>query len=345
MPSGGLIAGGLGSAAIGAAQQSSANQSATNAAFNAVSQYLSVTVPDPAEQQLLLQQYQSTGKLDPRLATAFQQASSAMNNIQTDPGLKQAQQSALSSLENIGNQGGHTLAQDAYLNQNQQQVNAENAGRQGAIVQQFAARGMGQQGGLALSALEQNNQNMTQNENQASLGAAAQAQQNALQALQGAGTMAGQQQQQQFNQQASVAQAQNSINQFNTQMNQGVENANVNAQNQAQTYNTQNAQNIANQNTQLGNYQQQYNKQLLQNQYQNQLQKAQGAAAGYEGQAGLYSQQGQQAGNMWGNIGQGLIKTGGGLNQTSNSTNTGPTSQAATNDDNTYIQGLNDASN
>lgn len=313
MPTGGLIIGGLvagGSAIAGANAASSKQDQAQAAMQQAVNQYLNINVPDPREQQLILQQYQNTGKMDPRLAQAFQQAQSKMSNITTNPALQSAQMQALSSLQNTANQGGHTLAQDAYLNQVQQQVAAQNAGRQGAIEQQFAERGMGGAGGLSLSALEQNNQNQTQNQNQASLTAAAQAQENALQSLQGAGNLAGNIQNQEFNRQAQVAQAQDSINRFNTQMNQGVENQNVANQNAAQSYNVQNAQNLANSNTGLSNQQQIYNKGLLQQEYQNQLQKAQGTAAGYEGQAGLYTQQGNTNANMYSNLGQGALKAG-----------------------------------
>lgn len=326
MPTGGLIAGGTGgliSGAAGLISQSNAMANAKDAANEAVNAYLNVLVPNPEDQKLLLQQYQVTGKMDPRLAKAFQQAQTHLSSITTDPALKQAQMSALNSLENTAQNGGHNLAQDAQFNQNQQQVNAENAGRQGAILQQYAMRGMGQPGGLSLAAQEMNNQNMTGQRNQSSMQAAAQAQQNALASLQGAGNMAGQQQQNEFNQKAQIGHAQDAINQFNTQMNQGVENANVNAQNQAQQYNLNNAQNTANQNTQLNNYQQQYNKQLLQNQFQNNMQKAQGVAAGRQGQAGLYAQQGQQAGNMWGNIGQGLVKAGAGYGQAAGNDNGG----------------------
>jgi hypothetical protein len=248
--------------------------------------------------------------MDPRLEQAVQQAQSKMSQISVNPALQSAQMNALSSLQNEAANGGHTLAQDAYVNQNQAQVNAENAGRQGAIEQQFAERGMGQPSGLMLSAEEQNNQNMTGQENQASMTAAAQAQQNALNALQSAGTQAGQMQAQQFGQAAQVAQAQDAINQFNTQLAAGTQARNVEAENQAQAYNVQEAQNIANENTGLANSQQVYNKQLLEQQYQNELQQAGGAASAYEGEAGQYNNAAQQDSNMWGNIGQGALKAG-----------------------------------
>jgi len=98
-------------------------------------------------------------------------------------------------------------------------------------------------------------------------------------------------------------------------MNQGVENANVAAQNQAQAYNVQQQQHTADQNTGLSNYQQQYNNQLSQQQFQNQMSKSGGAAAAYENQAGQFNQQAATNANMWGNIGQGALKTGVGFGQ------------------------------
>ena len=320
MPLGGLLTGGgIGavSGLLGLISSGNAADRAKAATDSAVQQYLSVNVPDPAEQKIILQRYQMTGEMDPRLAKTFQQASSGMNNIQTDPALKDAQMNALSSLQNEAENGGHTLAQDAYLDKTQQQVNAENAGRQGAIEEQFAGRGMGGPSGLMLSAEEQNNQNQTQKENEASLNAAAQAQNAALQALQSEGGLATQEQANDFNQKASVARAQDAINQFNTQMSQGAENENVAAENQANAYNVQEKQKISNQNADIANQEETHNKALPQQEFQDELQKAGGTAGAYENQAGQATQAGQQQSNMWGNIGQGGIKTGAAIAQMS----------------------------
>lgn len=313
MPTGGLIAGGvaaIGSGAIGAYQSGKAENRAEQAANAAVNAYLSLSVPDPAEQQLLFKQYQMTGKMDPRLAKAFQQAKTNLSQVTSDPALKSHQLAALSSLENIGEHGGHTLEEDAYLNQLEQRVNAENHGREGAIEEGYAKRGMGAPGGLALAAQEMNNQNMTQKENEASLQAAAHAQQNALQAIQGEGHLAGQVRTQDWNEKAQVARAQDSIDEFNARMNQGVENENVRSQNAAEDYNVREGQTIANQNTQLENAQQTHNKGLLQQQYQNSLARAGGVAAADENQAGQFNQSAANQSAMWGNIGQGALKAG-----------------------------------
>jgi hypothetical protein len=318
MPAGGLVIGGLAAAAstgIGAAEASEAANKSQSAMEAAVAQYLSVTVPDPAKQQLLLRQYKLTGRMDPRLAQAFQQAKTEMGKITTDASLDGSQMAALRSLENTAQNGGHTLAQDSYLNKVQQQVNAENRGRQGAIEEKYAARGMGQPSGLMLSAEMQNNQNMTQKENDASMEAANQAQQNALKSLMGAGELATKVKGQQFDQKAAVAQAQDSINAFNAKMNQGVEMANVAAQNDAQAYNVKEQQAIADKNVSTENYQQEYNQKLQQQQFDNQMRKASGVANAYGGQATNANLIGQQQANMWGNIGQGALKAGVGAGQ------------------------------
>lgn len=340
MPAGGLLTGGLiaggagalGGATLGAITAGNAQSAAQQAALQAAQQYLSLTVPDPQEQQLILQQYQLTGQMDPRLASAFQQAKSSMGDISVNPADQQAQSDALASLQNIGQSGGETLADKANLNAATTQANAENAGREGAIEQQFGERGMGAPSGLMLSAEEQNNQNATQNENQASLEEAASAQKNALAAIQGAGQLGNQMQNQQFGEAASVAQAKDAVNQFNTQMSQGAENTNVANENAAEAYNTQEKQNISNQNTQVANQQQIANKALTQQQYEDQLQKAGGAAAGYEGEAGQYNTAANTNANMWGNISQGLAKTGAGVAMYGNNKTPGTTPTTGTTD-------------
>lgn len=318
MPMGGLLAGGalsLASGGMGMAAKSSANHDAMKNYDTAVSSYLSVLVPDPAEQALLLKQYQVTGKMDPRLEQAFKQAKTHMDEIQSNPELDEHQMSALDSLQNIAENGGHTLEQDAYLNKVQQEVNARNAGRQGAIKQQFAMRGMGQPGGLELAAQEMNNQSMTEKENQASLEAAAQAQHNALAAIQSEGDLAGKKKAQDFSQAASVAKAKDAIEQFNTEMAQGVESRNTAAINKARQLNWENEQRVADKNVDLDNREQQYNKELRQKQFENEMARARGIAGASGDQGAFNERKGASDANAWSNIGQGLLKTGMGVGE------------------------------
>lgn len=308
-----LLAGlgaGIGSGILGAITSGDSQNKALQQELQAANQYLSVLVPDPKDQQLLLQQYQQTGKMDPRLQQAMQQAKTQMSSIQTDPGLKSAQLSALQSLQDVSNRGGRTLQQDAYMNKLQNDVGASNRGRIGAIQSNFAQRGMGQPGGLELQAQLSNAQNETQRENSGSMNAAAQAQQNALQAIQQAGGQAGQMRNQDFNQQAQVAQAQDQINRFNTAALNTSNAANVNAQNAAQAYNLQNSQNIANRNTDTANQQQIHNQGLYQQQFQNQMSKAAGQANALNNVATQYNNTGNTNAGMWSGIGQGLATAG-----------------------------------
>jgi hypothetical protein len=302
-------AGALASGALGLSERDKATKLAAQNFQAAVSAYLSAIIPDPAQQAILLKQYKVTGKMDPRLEQAFKQAKTHMSEVQGNPALEDAQMSALSSLQNIAQNGGHTLEQDAYLNKLQQQVNAENRGRQGAIEQKYASRGMGQPGGLALAAEEMNNQSMTEKENQASMDAAAQAQHNALGALQSEGDLAGKKRTQDFNQAASVAQAKDSIDRFNTEMAQGVESRNTATANKAQQLNLENEQRVADKNTETSNYQERYNKELQQKQYENQLARARGVSGAYASQGGFNERTGENDANAWGNIGQGFLKT------------------------------------
>ena len=286
----------------------------------AIAQWLQLNVPDPTQQQLILQKYQQTGQLDPQIEQAMTQGKSQLGGITTDQNLQNSQMQALGQLQSEGMSGGLTLQDQAA---NQDAINNSNAsarGRSGSIQDQMQQRGMGDSG-LGLVAQMQNAQNANQTQAQSSLQAAADSRARALQAIQGAGGLAGQIQQQQYGQKANAAQAQDSINRFNTQNMQSVQERNVASQNRAQAYNVQNAQNIANQNTGLNNYQQQYNKQLLQQGYQDQLQKTAGATGQYNANANASLNQAKQTGEMFGQIGSGLTKAAGAYASKNNNDN------------------------
>lgn len=309
MPAGGaLTAGMIAAPVVGGIMGQQAGQSqldAANAARQqALAQYLGISAPDIASQELQLQQYQNAGNLTPEAIQALQMSPSAMQGIQTDPRLVQAQMAALQQLSQTG-QMGMTPAEHAALTQAQQQAAGQAQAKNQQILNQYAATGMG--GSMAqLAAQLQNSQSSAQmlanNSNQV----AQNAQQNALQAISQAGTLGGQMQAQQFGQQAEVARARDYINQFNTMNSQNVQGQNVQAQNQAALRNLQNTQNVMGQNTQLSNQQQQYNKQLQQQQFNNQMALASGRAGQYQGIAQADQQQAGNIANSYAGIGQGV---------------------------------------
>jgi hypothetical protein len=142
--------------------------------------------------------------------------------------------------------------------------------------------------GLELMAQLQNQQEAATRQSSRDLDVAAMAQERALQALQQAGAMGGQINQQQFAQQQAIADSKNEIAKFNAANQQQVGLTNTAANNQAQAANLENKQKIANANVDLGNQQQQFNKGLAQQNFQNQM-------AITQGKTGALQAQGQQA--------------------------------------------------
>lgn len=216
------------------------------------------------------EKYQDAGNYNPQLEAAFQQQHAGLNQYQANPQLMQAQLGALSQLQGIGQSGGLTINDQANLNNLMSQQAQLNKGQQGAIMQNYDARGMGNSG-MALASQLNAAQESANRGNENATNIAGQAQQRALQAIQGAGQIGGAINQQQFGQAATTSAAQDAINRFNTMNQQQVAGNNVNLQNQAQQANLQKNQNLSNMNTGLGNQQQFQNNQYQQQQFQNAL--------------------------------------------------------------------------
>ncbi len=308
MPAGGaMIGGAVAAPIIGGYLGQQAGQSqldAANAARQqALAQYMGISAPDVASQQLALQQYQNAGNYTPEQMQALQMGQTAMGGIQTDPRLMQAQMAALQQLSQTG-QMGMTPGEAAALNQAQMNAASQAQAKNKQIQDQFARTGMGGSGAQLAAQLENSQgsaQMLANNSNQV----AQNAQQNALQAISQSGQLGGQMQAQQFGQQAEVARAKDYINQFNTQNAQNIQGQNVQNNNQAALRNLQNTQNVSGQNTQLANQQQQYNKQLLQQQFNNQMALASGRAGQYQGIAQADQAQAGNIANSYAGMGQG----------------------------------------
>lgn len=284
---------------------------------NEIQSYQSIGVPPDQALQVVLQKYQSAGNLTPQTAQTMKQGSTNLAGVQTNPQFSQAQLNALTQLQQMGSNGGETLADKANLNNTLNQVASKNQGTQQAILQNAQERGqLGS--GQSLSAQLQAAQGAANQSNQAGLDINAQAQNRALQALMGAGQMGGQMQQQQYGQLANAAKAQDAISQFNTANSQNVQNQNTAMKNYANQYNLQNQQNINNQNTNTGNQQALYNSQQIQQNFNDQIQKANGLAGAYNAEAGVAGQNAQNTRNQWGGIGQGLAQIGGAYQQQQN---------------------------
>ncbi len=179
-------------------------------------------------------------QLTPDLYKSIMQGNTNMNNINVNPEYAQKQQDTLSALNDIVQGGGLDAQGKAQYADMQQQLNAADKGRQGAIDQRMGMMG---QAGSGMNLLQDLNssQNASQNASQQGMDIQSQAMQRKLDALLNQNNIAAQMGQTQYGQQAQKAQAQDIINQFNTQ------NSNQNLAANAAMTNATNAANAANQ--------------------------------------------------------------------------------------------------
>jgi hypothetical protein len=265
-------------------------------------------VATPTQAQLTLpqlQQYVNAGLMTPAQATAALQGSNAFNNVNVDPSSMEAEQHALSQLQGIADKGGMDAQSQAALSQALNQVQTQEHGAQGAILDQMAQRGIPTSLMGTASALA-NAGNESQSANLSATQAAGDAEQRALQALEQSGQLGGQIHGQQYQEAANKAAAQNAINQWNAQTQTGVNVGNAGLAQQANAYNAQNAQDVANANTGTSNARTQYNAQVPETVFQNNLGKANAIAGVNQQQANQATNAGKQnAGLISGLIGTG----------------------------------------
>lgn len=250
--------------------------------------------PSPEEQQIILQQYVDQGKITPEQAQAQLVQSNAYDSMNLDTEGKDAQLQALRQMSEIGNEGGLTASDKSKLRQIQNEEQTTARGANEAIIQNAQQRGMGGSGLEMLQRMKNQQDSATRQSNK-DLDVAAMGQERALQAMQQAGALGGNINQQQFGQQQAIANSKNAIEQFNAANKQQTNMANTNANNQAQAANLAAKQATANSNVDLQNQQNTYNKGLAQQNFQNQASVVQGKANALGSQAAQQNQ--NQAGN------------------------------------------------
>jgi hypothetical protein len=299
------------SAIAGNAAQMSAQDRAKLLQDQSVQEWLKVNIPDPAQQRLALDNFVQVGKLTPELESAVKAQDSEMGRITSDPNLKAARLRALSALEEQG-LGGEQVQDTAARQQAMIESGARSRGANEALINSFAQRGqLGS--GLELSGRMEAQQAENDRLAKSALDIEAQRRQRALQSLEGAGNLAGDIQNQEFDQKAQIAQARDAINLFNTKNLQDVNNSNVGIKNAAQAANLGQAQRTADQNVGVNNFQQQYNKELLQQKFDNQIKKTAGLTGQYGQQAATDLAAGKSAADMWAGISGGVGTTATGI--------------------------------
>ena len=225
------------------------------------------------------------------LFTAQEMGPSAFENIQLDPDTLNAQKAALAQLGELS-QGGLNLQDKADLADIANIVAQQDAGRQAAIQQNMAERGMGG-GGAELAQRLMSQQAGADRASANSRNVAAMAQQRALDAIMQRGQLGGQMRMQQYGMEADKARAMDEISRFNAGQRQ-----------QAQLVN----QDISNMNTRLAHEQAGMPNQLEQQRWDNALRKAGIKTGAYQGQNAIDAAGAANQSNMYGNIG-GAITT------------------------------------
>lgn len=307
-PWGAAIGGALGvvSGLIGGGAQDRATAEAEAQYKDRMARIAAINLPDIEQQKINLAQYLSTGKLTPEQEQASQLAAAdAYQNIQVDPRLKQAQMQNLQLLQRLGESGGYSPIEAAQLSAIERRTDADNAARLKAMLEQQEARGMGgSDASLAARMIE--SQSAANRQAEQSQNIAAQGMQRALAAMSGAGSLAGQMGQQEYQQGANLANSLNQREQFNTLQRAGVNQRNVGEANAAQRFNLANSQDIANKNIDLANQQQQYNKALLQQRFNNEMSKATGQNQAGAGMPKMISDAGAAQAGRYTGIGSAL---------------------------------------
>lgn len=328
---GAAIAGaGLISGIQGQQAQAAAQAQAMQARQQALANYLAVNVPDPAQQKAIYQKYMSTGQLDPAMETAVNQEATRLASINVDPASREAEMNALTKLQDISNKGGLDAQAKQAEYEAANTANTNEHGQQGAIMQNFAARGVGGSGAQLAAALtaDQGDANRLASTGEQS---ASDAEQRALSALTQSGQIGANINSQDYTQAAAKASAQDAINRFNTQNQQQVGNSNVTNANTAAATNLANAQSLSNMNVNTTNKQTDQNIGAVQTGFEDSLQKASGEANALNGVASQATSAGQTAANSWANIGSAIGQGGAAIAKYANSP-----SSSSSDDDNSF---------
>lgn len=261
----------------------------------ALEQLRNLKVPEIEIQKIALTNPELAGMLE-----AEQLGQSEMAGVSVDPRLKHAQMKALEELAGLS-QTGLGVEDQAAFNQLRRQAGGEAQAAQQSILQNAAATGTLDSGNAMIAQLnaaqQQANRLSTGAEQQAAAAAEAR-----RQALSQYANMSSNMSNQDFSQRSSIANAKDSINKFNAQNLQNVNQLNLG-----------NKQAIANQTAANKNQQEIHNKGLIQQQFQNNLSKATGVAGQMNNVAGQYANQGQAAAQGQAAMNSALISGGLGI--------------------------------
>lgn len=306
-------------AITGSVMANNAAKSATRAAMSkeeralAVWEDLKADLPDLQARRLVLDKLKSVGQYTPELEQAILTNDTELAKIAIPEKYKDAQDQALTGLQNVVDSGGVTPAERASEEELKADLGNTTKGIRERILQKAAERGT-LSGGQVVAEQLQGAQGVS---DQASLEAfknKANARQMALDALEKEGNMATNLRTQDFGEQKSVADAQDTINKFNTSQSADSQTRNVQNKNNASQYNLNNDQRIADTNVGLENQETIYNleqpNKVAQQKFDNEKSIASGQTNQFNQMAQTDQKAGQDTAAMWSGIGSGISKIG-----------------------------------
>lgn len=310
------IVGGLGaigsvaSGVMGNQARSKANRRAGESIQKAYDLIDQIDVPSIQEQMLELERLYLSGQLTPEQEQAILQRRTELENIVSDPRLREAQMQVLSELDNIVASEGLDPVAQAQVNELRNELAQQERSSREAIIQNANRRGVGGSG-LELAAQLSNQQGSATRAADAGFNIAAQAQQRALDALTQKGQTASDLRTQDYNQQRDLAQAQDVINQFNTNQRSQAQQRNIDRLNQAQEFNIKREDDRRKFNVGIANTEQTGNKGIIRQNYLDRMGKAKDLGNILTGQMAPNQQnQGQIRADLFGGISDSLSKLG-----------------------------------
>lgn len=221
--------------AAGATMWRGADKSAIKGTEQARQMLVDAPLADESKLRYQVELLREMGQLTPEMEQEILQDPSLMQQVTTDPRLKEAQMEALTRMERQGREG-LTLEERAADEDIRRGLQQESRADQEAILQNMQARGqLGS--GAELAARMQASQSAADTARQQGTELARLMAARKMEAAMNAGQMGGQMREQEFGESSKKAQAQDLINQFNTQSRQGTQQRNVGSKNQAQQYN------------------------------------------------------------------------------------------------------------
>lgn len=273
-------------------------QAAMAAAYR---QLEAVGVPPDLSKEIIMREFQSQGILTPELEQDIHIGESQVAQIKEDPRLKSAQMEALGTLGQVSRGGLQAGDRQAY-NELRAATQRDAEAKRQQILQQMQAQGMGG-GGASLIAQLQSGQAAEDTASAQGDRLAAQASQNALQALNQRAQLAGSVRGQDMSAEEMRARAIDDRNRFLYENSASRQRSNVGALNQAQQANLANRQRLSEMNVSQANTESQRQQQAKRDYFQDQLGLAQAKANALVGQAGSYGAQAERKAAMGSGIG------------------------------------------